>query len=397
MTQFIKKESQKELLKDYRFILWVLSPNEELDTFWKHYIQCYPEEKETLEKAKADFKKIKLNAFQLSDIEKRRLIQSVKRKAAAQKRIRLRRQVWKYAAACIFILGIGISFWLSQTNFSFPQNESNLITSAVLEDNQTEIELLTQTQKIQLSNNTEIRVNKIGNVEIPEEDIQLIEEQIIPEEDLPGKVPMNILKVPEGRRSFLTLPDGTKAWINSGTIFQFPEQFNAKERIVYVEGEIYLEVNKDPSRPFLVKTSQMDIQVLGTSFCVSAYNDVDNQSVILREGSVSVNNRIGGKQQIHPNEMLVLANNQMKVKQVNAYDYISWIDGFLQFNQRDLESILAQLARYYRVKIICSDNLKTLKCSGKLVLFDDVEHVLNTLQTTLSISYVKEGDQILIK
>lgn len=397
MTQFIKKESQKELLKNDRFILWVLFPNEELDTFWRHYIQCYPEEKETLEKAKADFKKIKLNAFQLSDIEKRRLIQSVKRKAAVQKRIRLRRQVWKYAAACIFILGIGISFWLSQTNFSFPKNESNLITSAVLEDNQTEIELLTQTQKIQLSNNTEIRVNKIGNVEIPEEDIQLIEEKIIPEEDLPGKVPMNILKVPEGRRSFLTLPDGTKAWINSGTIFQFPGQFNAKERIVYVEGEIYLEVNKDPSRPFLVKTSQMDIQVLGTSFCVSAYNDVDNQSVILREGSVSVNNRIGGKQQIHPNEMLVLADNQMKVKQVNAYDYISWIDGFLQFNQRDLESILAQLARYYRVKIICSDNLKTLKCSGKLVLFDDVEHVLNTLQTTLSISYVKEGDQILIK
>ena len=57
MTQFIKKESQKELLKDYRFILWVLSPNEELDTFWKHYIQCYPEEKETLEKAKRISKK----------------------------------------------------------------------------------------------------------------------------------------------------------------------------------------------------------------------------------------------------------------------------------------------------------------------------------------------------
>ena len=79
MTQFIKKESQKELLKNDRFILWVLFPNEELDTFWRHYTQCYPEEKETLEKAKADFKKIKLNAFQLSDIEKRRLIQSVKR------------------------------------------------------------------------------------------------------------------------------------------------------------------------------------------------------------------------------------------------------------------------------------------------------------------------------
>lgn len=59
MTQFIKKESQKELLKNDRFILWVLFPNEELDTFWRHYIQCYPEEKETLEKAKTDFKKNK--------------------------------------------------------------------------------------------------------------------------------------------------------------------------------------------------------------------------------------------------------------------------------------------------------------------------------------------------
>ena len=110
-----------------------------------------------------------------------------------------------------------------------------------------------------------------------------------------------------------------------------------------------------------------------------------------------VDNRSGNEQQILPDEMLVLANNQMEVKQVEAYDYISWIDGFLQFKQRELGSILDQLARYYRVEFTCPEDLKSLKCSGKLVLFDNVDQVLSTLQTTLSISYVREENQIQIK
>lgn len=394
MKQLIEKKNKEELLKEHRFILWMLFPTEESEAFWEHYIACYPEEKETLEEAKKEFKKIKLNDFRLSDIEKRKLKQQIKEKANARKQSLYHTLIWRCAAACILIIGMLVPLWLS----NMPKTDETTLTSSVsLGKKQTEVELLTNTQKVQLSNNTEIRINEEGNVHIPKEKIQSVEKQKSKKGDLKEEYPMNILKVPEGRRSFLTLSDGTKVWVNSGTVFQFPEQFDTKERLVYVDGEIYLEVSKDTSRPFYVKTSRMNVKVLGTSFCVSAYKEEVNQAVILREGSVMVDNRAGNKQQIHPDEMLVLVDDQMEVKQVEAYDYISWIDGFLQFNQRDLGSILTQLARYYRVKITCPENLKTLKCSGKLVLFDDVEHVLNTLQTTFSISYVKDGNEIQIK
>lgn len=394
MNQPIEKKNKEELLKERRFILWVLFPTEELDAFWAHYIACYPEERKTLEEAKLEFKKVKLNAFRLSDIEKRKLKQHIEEKVNVRKQSRYRTLVWRCAVACILIIGMLIPLWLSD----MPETDEIVSASSVsLEKRQTEVELLTNTQKVQLSNNTEICVNEEGNVQIPKEKIQSVEKQKSEKGDSEKEYPMNILKVPEGRRSFLTLSDGTKVWVNSGTVFQFPEQFDAKKRVVYVDGEIYLEVSKDVSRPFYVKTSQMDVKVLGTSFCVTAYKEEINQAVILREGSVMVDNRSGNKQQIRPDEMLVLANNQMEVKQVEAYDYISWIDGFLQFKQRELGSILDQLARYYRVEFTCPEDLKSLKCSGKLVLFDNVDQVLSTLQTTLSISYVREENQIQIK
>lgn len=205
---------------------------------------------------------------------------------------------------------------------------------------------------------------------------------------------MEVIVVPCGRRSFLILPDSTKVWVNAGTILRFPQQFQADNRTIHVNGEIYLEVKKDPTRPFFVKTSQMDIQVLGTSFCVTAYQEEEAQSVVLKEGLVTVNDRNGTEQKITPDEMLVLSQDQMTVKEVDSYNYISWIDGILQFKERNLGQILDQLSRYYRISFNCPEKLESFKCSGKLVLFDDIHQVLKTLQTSLPISY-QEKDEVI--
>ena len=127
----------------------------------------------------------------------------------------------------------------------------------------------------------------------------------------------------------------------------------------------------------------MDIRVLGTSFCVTAYQDEEAQSVVLKEGLVAVNDRNGTEQKITPDEMLVLSQDQMTVKEVDPYNYISWIDGILQFKERNLGQILDQLSRYYRITFNCPEELESFKCSGKLVLFDDIHQVLNTLKTSL--------------
>ena len=138
----------------------------------------------------------------------------------------------------------------------------------------------------------------------------------------------------------------------------------------------------------------MDIRVLGTSFNVVAYKDEMEQAVVLKEGSVSVNNHSGEEKIIKPNERLVLNDKQMSVSRVNVYDYISWIDGVLQFNQQNLGEILQRLSRYYRIEFNCSPEIRNLTCSGKLVLFDDVDQVLQTFQKSFGISYVKNGNEI---
>lgn len=138
----------------------------------------------------------------------------------------------------------------------------------------------------------------------------------------------------------------------------------------------------------------MDIRVLGTSFCVTAYQEEEAQSVVLKEGLVAVNDRNGTEQKITPDEMLVLSQDQMTVKEVDPYNYISWIDGILQFKERNLGQILDQLSRYYRVIFHCPEELVSFKCSGKLVLFDDLSKVLKTLQTTLPISYEEKDGAI---
>ena len=208
---------------------------------------------------------------------------------------------------------------------------------------------------------------------------------------------LNMLSVPNGRRSSLILSDGTKVWINSGTVLQFPETFEKEKRVLYVNGEIYIEVAKHPQWPFYVKTNQMEVQVLGTSFGITAYDDEIFQTVVLKEGSVFVKNNQGNGQTIQPNQCLMVEKEEMTVKDVDVYDYISWIDGVLQFHEKSLQKVLNSLSRYYRVRFDCPMEIGQIKCSGNLVLFDDIDQVLQTLQRTLSISFSHRDEVIKIE
>ena len=178
---------------------------------------------------------------------------------------------------------------------------------------------------------------------------------------------------------------------------QFPETFEKEKRVLYVNGEIYIEVAKHPQWPFYVKTNQMEVQVLGTSFGITAYDDEIFQTVVLKEGSVFVKNNQGNGQTIQPNQCLMVEKEEMTVKDVDVYDYISWIDGVLQFHEKSLQKVLNSLSRYYRVRFDCPMEIGQIKCSGNLVLFDDIDQVLQTLQRNLSISFSHRDEVIKIE
>ncbi|MDR1720341.1 MAG: FecR domain-containing protein [Dysgonamonadaceae bacterium] len=211
-----------------------------------------------------------------------------------------------------------------------------------------------------------------------------------------GVTEMNTLIVPKGKRLNLTLADGSKVWVNAGTTLRFPNVFASDKREIRVDGEIFIEVTRNEAQPFFVQTSRMKIEVLGTRFNVTAYREDAEQSVVLVEGSVNVEvqNR---NLRLSPAQRLSASDENISTQTVDVYDYISWKDGVLQFAGEPLSAILLRLSRYYDVSIVCDDpHVNVQKCHGKLVLFDDIENVLQTIYNTIPIDYEMQEDKIVI-
>lgn len=196
------------------------------------------------------------------------------------------------------------------------------------------------------------------------------------------------LVVPWGKRSMLTLPEGSRLWVNAGTRVAYPVEFDPKRREIYVDGEIYIEVSPDEDRPFIVKTTQMDVEVLGTTFNITAYEKDNAQRIVLVTGSVKVRT-IHQKNEtvLSPSEMYSFSNGISKVQTVKVEDYISWKYGFYHYDSEELGVIMERLSHYYGYSIICSPKASQMKFSGKLDLKDKLDTILKGIAQTSPITY----------
>lgn len=211
----------------------------------------------------------------------------------------------------------------------------------------------------------------------------------------PLQVVTNQLIVPKGRRSFLELPDGTQVWVNSDSRIVFPAAFGPAEREVFVEGEVYMDVARDESRPFTVKTAGFSVNVLGTAFNICAYPDDGSQSVILARGSVKVTSGSRKGHVLVPNEMLTYADGEISVRKVDANDYTSWVTGVYSFRSAQLKDIGERLARYYGTPVVFSTPaIGAIRCSGKLELNDAPERVYETLAQAAGVEYADHGSYV---
>lgn len=203
------------------------------------------------------------------------------------------------------------------------------------------------------------------------------------------------LVVPAGKRSFITLPDGSKAWVNAGSRLVFPVIFAEKSRReVFVEGEVYLDVVPDKNSPFVVRTRNFSVHVLGTKLNITAYQEDDKQRVILVSGSVEIQAGRRNKFRLIPDQMLSLERNQGVIRQVNSKTYLSWIDGFYSFDSESLEEVANRLSRYYGISVVCDREAAKIRCSGKLELKEDLSQVLNSLAKATGVEWTNLGEQI---
>ena len=205
----------------------------------------------------------------------------------------------------------------------------------------------------------------------------------------------HLLMTPKGKMSQLHLPDGTKVWLNAQTRVLFPNKFPQSRREIFVEGEIYIEVAPDATHPFVVKTKQNDIQVLGTRFDVRT-TETGVTQVALVSGKVAVTNHTQKKEVLLlPDQLLEISDRDYTISEVDAQKLIAWKSGIYSYEAELLDKILEDLARYYGVQLAFRQRGHT-RYTGKLTVSQSFDNLLEGLKNIAPITYTKEGERYII-
>ncbi|UCH13164.1 MAG: FecR family protein [Bacteroidales bacterium] len=243
----------------------------------------------------------------------------------------------------------------------------------------------------------------------------------------------NEIRVPTGSKSSITLSDGSKLWLNSLTNLKYPEKFGPTLREVYLEGEAYFEIAKDKDKPFYVRTSDLDIKVLGTTFNVKSYADEGTIETTLESGSLYISKKAEGKKTnqviLKPNQRLTFIKSEGRIlvddikdklkgtkenkkttdktgqrleklylsKNIDTKLYTSWKDNRLVFVDESFESLAVKMERWYNVKIIIKgDKLKQFRFTGTFEN-ETIEQALKALQITTRFEFTFDQNIITIQ
>ena len=209
----------------------------------------------------------------------------------------------------------------------------------------------------------------------------------------------NTLTTPSQCDFSFTMADGTKVWLNAKSSLRYPVAFTGDERVVYAEGEVYLEVAKDPEHPFFVVLNGMKVEVLGTSFNINSYADEDFVEVTLVEGHVAahVEEHTYG---LLPNRQLCWdkENRSVDIKTVNVNDYIAWKNGQYVFKGKVLSEVAKVLQRWYDVEVVFeSGESAEVIYTGVVYKEENFDVFVQRLRETSSLSCRTEGDKLYVK
>lgn len=391
----MKEKKNNEFWQNDQFIRDMLSSDDRSIEYWNQYLKEHPEKREVFEEACDDFKKIRLNNYSLSEKASKKILNSIHETYAIQKKKKYRYYLYgALAAACL----IGVLFAIPVFYMNDSSNKQQTLAELPpipLESIHSEVTLITNTlEKIEVEDNSVIACDSNLYVQNNQGQKKYLSQST---ENIAEETVYNTLIVPRGKRSTLQLSDGSKVWVNAGSILKFPATFASDKRIIQVQGEIYIDVARNETKPFFVQTSKFMVNVLGTSFNVSAYSDEESHSVVLVKGQVAVKTEKAEEFNLIPNQQLTLNNGKGEVRPVDVYDHISWRDGILQFKGEAVSEVLKRLSRYYNVEIKCAPSVAERRCGGELILFDDIQQVLKTLSILYNVTYRFESETIIIE
>jgi len=301
----------------------------------------------------------------------------------------------KYAAVFIAFIGIGYYF----VNY----NKTTAVTGNQLQiaDDKITLELENGNVKVIQTSGEQQRINISGKV---------VAEQIgntlnYEKENSAEELAYNILTIPNGKKFQIVLSDGTKVYLNSGTVLKYPVKFitGLNRQIYLLEGEAYFDVAKDAKHPFIVNADDMNVRVLGTEFNISTYPEDLSINTVLVEGSVSI---FGSDKKYDKANSLELKpgykaswnkdKNNISVEEVDTNVYTGWKNGKLIFKNSQFKNILKKLERHYNVTIINNNTKLNEQYYDATFDTETIEQVLNSFNKSYKIEYTIKNNKIII-
>ena len=373
--------SFEDFLQDDFFVSSIKNPTPETLAFWNEF----HERNENIENyiaAKDCIESINIYNYILSPQSVEQIRKSIHQKINSKKRIHQLSYWGAGVAACLVLLMV-IPFWVAK-NREAVELKPNIESFADMTKSNSrgyEIQLV-------LSNKQTILLEREETVITYDTTGIIVDKKSIAQDEATG---FNQLIVPLGKRSVLNLSDGTKVWVNSDTRLIYPVAFAEDSREIFVDGEIYIDVVPDAKRPFIVKTSDLDVRVLGTKFNVTAYDADNEKRIVLVSGSVQINSKKETNIiRLSPAQMYTAQDGQSQVQTVDTEKYISWINGIYYCQDESLGSLLQRLSRYYGIEISCDASISGVMFSGKLDLKDNLTEIFNIISFSLPISYIEQ-------
>ena len=303
-----------------------------------------------------------------------------------RKRRTLRYWAISGVAACLLV-GVLISTWMGRDN-----SVSSEETKTIVAGGSKAVLWLSNGEKVELENNVDelkeasVRIVNSGSVLSYEKNQDTV---------LKGRV-MNKVETPRGGEYGITLADGTRVYLGALSKIEYPVAFDGTKRVVKASGEGYFDVARDTAHPFVVEMTNLDVEVLGTSFNVRDYADEDYVEATLVSGKIKVN---AGKESciLEPNYQAVLdkKNNTLETKEVDVSEFVDWKSGKLNVRNRRLEDILNRLSKWYDVYVFyVNEEAKDIRFYANIDRYSNMNELLDKFEKTGQVEFRVKGNVI---
>ena len=358
LTKQITWDEQEEL------IIWLENPKNEKE--FKNFIKL---------NYTIDFN-MKTFDIARSKIELHKFIRSERR----TRPLRQLRKLSKYAALIVLLFGIGYLY----NNDIFSGTPELLIPS-----DRITLQLENGSTKLIQENGSSAVQDAHGNVIGTQSGTKLVYANA----QTKNRLAFNTLTVPYGKRFELQLSDGTSVHLNAGSSLRYPVKFiKGANRQVFLKGEAFFDVTSNKQAPFVVSADDLNVEVFGTAFNVSAYSNDSSTDVVLVEGSVALyKNKESSKEGITivpgTKGSLVKSQNNITIEKVDTKLYTQWIKGNLIFRNNSFETISKKLERHYNIKIINTNEELNKELFNANFNEDSIEVILSSFKNSYHFEY----------